>query len=91
MTQETFEQILKDKFITWNDMVEISIFNPSYNIFLLRPKTLTFVGALGYKKRDNHVSLKIKKDDCRCVDIYFEFNQIVCIEKIINYGKRNTY
>ena len=90
MTKETFEQILKDKFITWNDMVEISIFNPSYNIFLLRPKTLTFVGALGYKKRDNNVSLKIAKDDCRCVDVYFEFNQIVGIEKIIKYGKRST-
>lgn len=90
MTQETFEQILEDKFITWNDIVEISVFNPSYNIFLLRPKTLTFVGALGYKKRDSNVSLMIKKDDYRCVDIYFEFNQIVGIKKIINYGKRST-
>jgi hypothetical protein len=57
---------------------------------LLRPKTLTFVGALGYKKRDNHVNLMIEKDDCRCVDIYFEFNQIVGIEKIMNYGTKKS-
>ena len=30
MTRETFERILREKDILWNDLVELEVFNPNY-------------------------------------------------------------
>ena len=52
MTRESFEKALMDNEIWWNSMVELEALNPNHKsaLFNLCPKTITFVGALGYKK-----------------------------------------
>lgn len=88
MTRETFEQILKEKNILWNDMVELEVFNPNYvrTVFGKYPKTIKFFGALGYHKNDYSVELCVDGDDgpfstkMAC----FDFEQICDIRKIKN-------
>ena len=86
MTRESFEKILMDNEIWWNNMVELEVFNPYYKKILFGPypKTITFVGALGYRENDPNVSLRTEGDDgpWSTKVLYFDFNQIVGIRKI---------
>ena len=86
MTRESFEKIRMDNDIWWNSMVELEVFNPNHKraLFSSYPKTVTFVGALGYRKNDPNVSLWTEGDDgpCSTKVLYFDFEQIVGIRKI---------
>ena len=86
MTRESFEKALMDNEIWWNSMVELEVLNPNHKsaLFNLCPKTITFVGALGYKKNDPNVSLWTEGNDgpCSTKVLYFDFGQIVGIRKI---------
>ena len=83
MTQKDFENILEENLITWNDIVKITIYNPNYNIFRFRPKTLTFEGALGYHRNDAIVNLLIQGDKpFESINLYFNFEQILGINKV---------
>ena len=87
MTRESFEKILMDNEIWWNNMVELEVFNPNYKrtLFGLYPKTITFAGALGYRENDPNISLRVKSNDepCSTKVLYFDFGQIVGIRSII--------
>ena len=65
MTKETFEQLLEDKDITWNDIVIIHVLNPNFrwSLFKKYPKTISFKGALGYTKNQNYVTLTIESEN----------------------------
>ena len=86
MTRESFEKISMDNEIWWNSMVELEVFNPNHKraLFGSYPKTITFVGALGYRKNDPNVSLWTEGDDgpCSTKVLHFGFDQIVGIRKI---------
>jgi hypothetical protein len=85
MTQITFEKILIENDILWNDLVEIEVFNPNYvkTFFGKYPKTIKFFGALGYQYGDNDVRLCIEDDERHFETkiIYFNFEQILNIKK----------
>lgn len=85
MTRITFEKILIENDILWNDLVEIEVFNPNYvkNFFGKYPKTIKFFGALGYQYGDNDVRLFVEDDDkpFEIKIIYFNFEQILNIKK----------
>lgn len=89
MTKETFEKLLEDNDITWNDIVIIHVLNPNFrwSLFKKYPKTISFKGALGYTKKQNYVELVTepenlnKKSLFRCDFLTFDFNQIVGIER----------
>lgn len=87
MTRETFEKILENKKILWNDIVKIEVFNPNYRKTILEriPKTITFEGALGYHRGDNSLDICAYGDDgpSSTKFLYFDFEQILNIEKII--------
>ena len=87
MTSESFEKILMDNEIWWNSMVELEVFNPNYKrtLFGPYPKTITFVGALGHRQNDPNVKLCTLGDDgpFSTKELYFDFEQIVGIRKII--------
>lgn len=85
MTRTTFEKILIEKDILWNDLVEIEVFNPNYvkTFFGKYPKTIKFFGALDYRYGDNDVALCVE-DEQRPFEtkfIYFNFEQILNIVK----------
>ena len=81
----TFEKILIENDILWNDLVEIEVFNPNYvkTFFGKYPKTIKFFGALGYQYGDNDVRLFVEDDDkpFETKIIYFNFEQILNIKK----------
>lgn len=84
MTRETFEKILENKEILWNDIVKIEVFNPNYRKTILEriPKTITFEGALGYQTGDNNVEIAMYDlETAKTKWIYFDFEQIVDIER----------
>ena len=85
MTRITFEKILIENDILWNDLVEIEVFNPNYvkTFFGKYPKTIKFFGALGYHYGDNDVKLFVEDDDkpFETKIIYFNFEQILNIKK----------
>ena len=93
MTKETFEKLLEEKGITWNDIVIIHILNPNfrYSLFKKYPKTISFNGALGYTKSQNYVTIVTDPEnqnkrslfDCffECDFLTFEFSQIIGIER----------
>ena len=89
MTKETFEQLLEDNDITWNDIVIIHILNPNFrwSLFKKYPKTISFKGALGYTKKQNHVELVTEPENPKKVSLFrsdfltFDFSQIVGIER----------
>ena len=61
MNKKSFEYLLEYKKILWNDMVKITIINPFKKKWeVWKENTLSFDGALGYKKGDNMVKLYIK-------------------------------
>ena len=91
MNKKSFERLLEDKKILWNDMVKITIINPFKKRWeFWKENHLSFDGALGYKKGDNIVNLCVNdRDDAfKCVQLYFDFEQIIGIEKII---EKNFY
>ena len=84
MKRETFEKILEENEIWWNDIVKIIIINPFKKRWeFWKPNNISFDGALGYKKGDNMVNLCIidPDDTFNCVDLYFDFEQIIGIKK----------
>lgn len=84
MTRETFEKLLDDKNILWNDLVKIEVYNPNYRktFFKKIPKTITFLGALAYHTGDNNVEIAmIDLETANTKWIYFDFEQIVDIER----------
>lgn len=86
MTQNIFENILEENYITWNDMVTLTVVNPKYvkNIFnwSRQPKVLRFYGALGFHKNDNNVSLMTYDENVgKTFKLYFSFNEIIGINK----------
>lgn len=88
MNKNSFELLLKDKKILWNDMVKITIINPFKKRWeFWKENHLSFDGALGYKKGDNIVNLCINdpNDNFKAIDVYFDFEQILGIEKLGKY------
>lgn len=88
MTRTTFEKILIDNDILWNDLVEIEVFNPNYvkTLFGKYPKTIKFQGALGYHFGDNDVRL-VTDDGSKPFATkiaYFNFEQILNVKKLRN-------
>ena len=89
MTKETFEKLLEEKDITWNDIVIIHILNPNFrwSLFKKYPKTISFNGALGYTKSQNYVTIvtdpenQKKRSSFKCDFLTFDFSQIVGIER----------
>ena len=93
MTKKQFIDMLEDKDILWNDLVNLIVLNPHYverrwfefckpNI----PKTIKFCGALGFHLPDNYVDLMVKDETdpigFKCFEIRFDFKEIVGIEKV---------
>lgn len=89
MTKETFEKLLEDKDITWNDIVIIHVLNPNFrwSLFKKYPKTISFKGALGYTKKQNYVELVTETENPNKLSLFrsdfltFDFSQIVGIER----------
>ena len=81
MTKETFERILNDKGILWNDIVVLEVFNPNHKntFFSKTPKTITFEGALGYHLGDSNLDLCVCDGPLDTKTIYFDFEQVVDI------------
>ena len=94
MTKRQFIDMLEDKDIIWNNLVNLIVINPHYverrwfefwkpNI----PKTIKFYGALGFSLPDNYVGLMVQDEDndselAKCFEMRFDFKEIVGIEKI---------
>lgn len=91
MTKETFDRILNDNGILWNDIVVIEVFNPNHkNTFFNKiPKTITFEGALSYFKNSKHVDLLCEESHLKINILHFDFEQIVGInlKNKKNYAK----
>jgi hypothetical protein len=88
VNKKAFENLLKDKKILWNDMVKITIINPYKKRWeFWKENHLSFEGALGYKKGDNIVNLCINdpNDNFKSIFVYFDFEQIIGIEKMKKY------
>lgn len=89
MTKETFEKLLEDNDITWNDIVIIHVLNPNFrwSLFKKYPKTISFKGALGYTKKQNYVELVTEPENPNKRSLFisdfltFDFSQIVGIER----------
>jgi hypothetical protein len=84
MTRETFEQILKERNILWNDLVELEVFNPNYvkTLFGKHPKTIKFQGALGYHLGDSNLDLCVDDGPLKTKTIYFDFEQVLNIRRL---------
>jgi hypothetical protein len=93
MTKRQFIDMLEDKYIIWNNLVNLIVINPHYverrwfefwkpNI----PKTIKFYGALGFCLPDNYVGLMVKDETTEfdCFSMRFDFKEIVGIEKVKN-------
>lgn len=91
MTKQQFIDMLEDKDILWNDLVNLIVLNPHYverrwfefwkpNI----PKTIKFYGALGFHLQDNYVDLVVRDEttDFEMRFVIFDFKEIVDIEKV---------
>lgn len=83
MTRITFEKILIENDILWNDLVEIEVFNPNYvkTFFGKYPKTIKFQGALGYHLGDSNLDLCVDDGSFETKTIYFDFEQVLNIKK----------
>lgn len=94
MTKRQFIDMLEDKYIIWNNLVNLIVINPHYverrwfefwkpNI----PKTIKLYGALGFSLPDNYVGLMVQDEandsECaECFEMRFDFKEIVGIEKV---------
>ena len=89
MTKETFEKLLEDNGITWNDIVIIHVLNPNFrwSLFKKYPKIISFKGALGYTIKQNYVQVVTKPENPNKLSLFssdfltFEFSQIIGIER----------
>lgn len=84
MTRETFERILEEKDILWNDLVELEVFNPNYKktLFGKYPKTIKFQGALGYHLGDSNLDLCVDDGPFKTKTIFFDFEQVLNIRRL---------
>lgn len=84
MTKETFEQILRERNILWNDLVELEVFNPNYvkTLFRKYPKTIKFQGALGYQIGDSNLGLCVNDGPAETKIVYFDFEQVLNIRRL---------
>ena len=94
MNKRQFIDMLEDKDIIWNNLVNLIVVNPHYterrwfefwkpNI----PKIIKFYGALGFCLSDNYVGLMVQDETNErvCLDCFqmrFDFKEIVGIEKV---------
>lgn len=91
MTKRQFIDMLEDKHIIWNNLVNLIVVNPHYaerrwfefwkpNI----PKTIKFYGALGFCLPDNYVDLMVQDETIgfEMRFVRFDFEEIVGIEKV---------
>lgn len=82
MTRQTFNILLEEYGIWWNDIVEIIIINPKAKPFWMfwkrYPKTIKFKGAINYFFNDNCVKLT----DSELNHYAFDFSEIVGINLI---------
>ena len=81
MTKETFDKLIKERNILWNDLVELEVFNPNYTktFFGKDPKTIKFQGALGYHLNDTNLDLCVDDGPLKTKTIYFDFAQVLNI------------
>lgn len=84
MTRETFERILREKDILWNDLVELEVFNPNYKriLFWKYNKTIKFQGALGYHLGDSNLRLCVDDGPAETKMVYFDFEQVLTIRHL---------
>lgn len=82
--EEVLEKLYNSKKTFIKILVRLGILKYKRALFGSYPKTITFVGALGYRKNDPNVSLWTEGDDgpCSTKVLYFDFDQIVGIRKI---------
>jgi hypothetical protein len=87
MTKKQFIDMLEDKDIIWNNMVNLIVLNPHYVerrwFEFWIPKTIKFYGALGFHLQDNYVDLMVKDETTgfEMRFVRFDFEEIVDIEK----------
>ena len=91
MTKRQFIDMLEDKDIIWNNLVNLIVVNPHYTErrwFKFWkpsiPKTIKFYGALGFCLSDNYVGLMTQDETIgsECFQMRFDFKEIVGIEKV---------
>lgn len=91
MTQETFIKTLEAYDIKWNDVVEITVFNPKYKWWHFGiNKLITITGAIDFTDYDSFIRIcseefndnlfKVIWDDAAFYA--FDFNEIVSIKKL---------
>lgn len=84
MTKETFDKLIKERNILWNDLVELEVFNPNYTktFFGKYPKTIKFQGALGYHLNDTNLDLCVDDGPLKTKTLYFDFAQVLNIRRL---------
>lgn len=84
MTKESFDTILEDNDITWNDIVRIGIYNPFRRHWwqFYEPRILFFEGALNYTIDRQVVHVEVYEETDKVVPLFFDFKEIVSIERI---------
>ena len=94
LTKRQFIDMLEDKVIIWNNLVNLIVVNPHYVerrwFEFWKPnisKTIKFYGALGFSLPDNYVGLMVQDETidsewAECFQMRFDFKEIVSIEKV---------
>ena len=84
MTKKTFDKLIKERNILWNDLVELEVFNPNYTkaFFGKYPKTIKFQGALGYHLNDTNLDLCVDDGPLKTKILYFDFAQVLNIRRL---------
>lgn len=84
MTKETFDKLIKERNILWNDLVELEVFNPNYTktFFGKYPKTIKFQGAFGYHLNDTNLDLCVDDGPLKTKTIFFDFEQVLNIRRL---------
>ena len=83
MTKEYFNKLLNEKDISWNDKVNITIYNPFKKWYKFNePKLLNFTAYILYTDEDEVVWFSVIDEDDKLIDLYFDFYEIKNIQKI---------
>lgn len=83
MTKEFFNKLLDENDISWNDKVNITIYNPFKKWYKFNePKLLNFNGYILYTDEDEVVWFSVIDEDNKLIDLHFEFYEIKNIQKI---------
>lgn len=83
MTKETFDMLLDELDISFNDRVEITIINPYRKWWKFwKPKTLSFRGVLYYIYDCKYVGILAYEIDGVDNRFLFDFEQVIGINKI---------